>query len=221
MNLLQMRTLLRRRIGNPTLTAVPDTNLNDHLNNSVTELQDRYKFTQGRGRAKFNTTIGVDKYHVNTLTYTVLKVWDRTNKVRIFKKGPSFVASEDFDGTTQGKPEWYARFDTYIQLIPIPDGVYSIEFWYRRIVAAMASDSDVAALPVAWHRGVVIYATYMYYADEGKDMQKATFALNEFSAWVKDKPVEVHEETEDMDQGVEIPTLSDPQDKRLDFDHED
>lgn len=105
-----------------------------------------------------------------------------------------------------------------MQLFPTPDAVYTIEFLYRVIPAVLGADGDVPGVPPAWHRGIAIYATYMYYADQGKDQQKATFAFNEFSAWAKTKPVEMQEEMTDMDQGVELPTLGEGSAQRLDFD---
>jgi hypothetical protein len=149
----------------------------------------------------------------------VLKVWDRTNKTRLRKVDSNYVADNDFDAVLSGKPQFYMRLGTYIQLFPTPDGLYVIEMLFRNITATLINDGDIPAVPSPWHRGIVIYATYMYYADQARDQQKATFAFNEFNAWVKTKPVEVQDELADLDQGVEIPTLSREAPIRTDFDH--
>jgi len=222
MNHLQLKTLLRKRIGSPSLTDVPDANLTEHLNNSVVELMDRYRTPKARDRAKFSTTAGADKYHVDSVADAVLKVWDRTNNRRLEKVGVRTVADTEWDGLAaqiRGKPEKYARFQGYIQLIPIPDGVYVIEFYYHAIPVALVNDGDVPQMPPAWHRGIAIYASYLYYADENKDRAKASSDYNEFSTWASTKRDEIAEEAVDIDSGVELPTLSQGSSKRLDFDH--
>lgn len=218
MDLLAIRTLLRRRCGSPSTADVSEIDLNGHINNSIEELLDKYPFLQGRLRTKFSTAAGSSKYHVDSKTHTVLKVWDRTNDVKLKKAGPSYPANNDFDDTVTGKPQFYGRFSTYIQLFPTPDGVYSIELLGRIIAPVLATDTEIPPMPPTWHRGIAIYATYMYYADQARDQQKATFAFNEFAAWVRTKPVEIQDEMIDMDQGVELPTQGGSSSQRLNFD---
>mgnify|MGYP003577559548 CR=1 FL=1 len=219
MNLIQMRHLLRRRCGSPSTSDVTETDLNGHLNNAIEEILDKFPFLQGRKRERFSTQANASKYHIDSQTHTVLKVWDRTNDTRLRKIGPSTVAETDFDDAVTGKPTDYARFSRYMQLFPTPDGVYTIEFLCRLIFTPLINDGDFPPMPPTWHRGVCIYATYMYYSDQGKDPQKATFSFNEFLAWSKTKPVEMQDELTDMDQGVELPTLGGGSAQRLDFDH--
>lgn len=219
MTLLELRTMLRRRCGSPSTADVTDADLNGHLNNTIEEVLDKFPFLQGRARLRFNTVASSSKYHVNSKTHTVLKVWDRTNDIKLRKVGPSYASNNDYDDTLTGKPQFYGRFSTYIQLFPTPDAVYVIEFLSRIIPTPLALDGDIPPMPPAWHRGLAIYATYMYHSDQGKDQQKATFAFNEFAAWAKSKPIEMQEEMTDMDQGVELPTMGGNSSTPLSFDN--
>lgn len=217
MQLSEAAAKLRKMVGNPSVTDSPDTNLYEHINAAHKELLDKYAFHKARQRKRFSTQIGVDKYLIEPTTSTVLKVWDRTNKLRLQRADRRYVAEHEFDGTaveTRGKPIKYARFVDYMQLLPIPDGVYVIEFMYHLNPVPLTNAGDSMLTPPAWDRGMLLMARYYYYSDESRDTVKATASFNEFKAWLEDKPVEMHEEQmADMDSGIEIPTLSDPADR--------
>src|SRR5436190_17168671 len=97
MNLVTMRGSLRRRIGNPTVTDVPDTNLTGHINNAYQEIFNKYKFKRRRGRAKFNTVIGTSKYDVSSVTNVIYKIWDRTNGRELERVGSNVLSERDYD----------------------------------------------------------------------------------------------------------------------------
>lgn len=219
MNHSQLKTLLRKRIGSPSATDVTDAVLSEKINSAYEEIVDKFAFLRGRGRAKFTTVVGQDKYQISSITDEIRKVWDRTNKRELEKIGSGKVARSDFDGGTNARPERYARFENYIQLLPVPDGAYIIELLYRARLTALASDADIPNIPSAWHRGIALLATYMYYDDEAKDYPKATASYNTWQTWLRDKPVEAHEEAAALDSGVEIPSLGGSSAQRLDFDH--
>jgi len=207
-------TASENAIGSPSTTDVPDTpNLDGHVNDAYQEIFNKYKFKRRRGRARFSTIIGAGKYDTSTLTNVIYKVWDRTNGRELTKIGTNVLAEKDYDNSASlsvqnARPQQYAFTETYIQLIPVPDGVYSIELVYKLLFSALIGDTAVPVIPSEWHRGVVILASHMYYDDEGADPVKATYHSQRFKDWVSDQPVEEHEETEAIDSGVEVPTLA-------------
>ncbi len=213
MQLSELRTRLRSRIGNPSTIDVPDTpNLDQHINDAYQEIFNKYKSKRRRARARFSTVIGKDKYNVSGLTDVIYKVWDRTNGRRLEYVGTNTLADKDYDTipnalVQNAKPERWAHIETYLQLLPPPDGVYVVEFVYKVTYTALVTTTDVPVLPVTWHRGIYILAAHMYYDDEGGDPVKALYHLNKFKDWASDQPVEEHEETEAIDSGVQIPTL--------------
>src|SRR4030065_415393 len=93
MTLLQMRTLLRKMIGNPVTADVADSELTDRLNEAVQELLTKYKFHKGRKLCTFSTIAGTAKYALPTDCYAVKRVRDNTNKRMLIKAGDTFYAS--------------------------------------------------------------------------------------------------------------------------------
>lgn len=213
MQLSELRTRTRTRIGSPTQTDVPDTpNLDQHINDAYQEILNKYKFKNRRKRGRFPTTIGAQRYDVSGLTDIIYKVWDRTNGRELERIGKTALSQQDYDASPNalvqnGKPAKWAYIETYLQILPPSDGVYVLEFVYKVRFVPLAGTVDVPVIPANWHRGIVILAAAMYYEDEGGDPAKAVFNHNAFKDWVSDQPVEEHEETESIDSGVEIPTL--------------
>lgn len=218
MTLAQLRTKLRSRIGNPSTADVSDAKLTELLNDALEELRDKYRFLRGRGRAKFTTTLGVDKYRISAITDTLLRVWDRTNKRRLNKIGPTQVATKDFASPVNGKPMEYARFEDYLQLFPPPDSAYVIELFYRAKGTTLVADGDIPDIPATWHKGITILGAFNYYDGEAKDLPKAVYENNALKNWVADKPSEADEEAATTDAGVELPTFGSVASQRLDFD---
>lgn len=213
MQLSDLRARLRARIGSPSTTDVPDTpNLDQHINDAYQEILDKYKFRSRRARARFTTQIGSDKYLVQGLTDVIYKMWDRTNGTQLEYIGKTKLSERDYDVVPNqlvqnGRPSKWTYIESYVQILPPPDGAYDIEFVYKVTYQALVNPTDVPNLPVTWHRGIYILASRIYYEDEGNDPQKAAFHSNLFKDWVADKPVEEHEQTEAIDSGVEVPTL--------------
>lgn len=216
-----LRSRFRVRIGNPTTTDVSDVVLNQCINDAYMEIGDKYRFLRADGRDTFVTTPNVGIYIISAATQLVKKVWDRTNGVVLEKVGERYAAQTDYDSALTGKPMKYLRYEDYIQLFPTPDGVYTIEFMFKRQqITALAGDTDVPIFPLAWHRGILLLAAYYYYADIARDLAKAAATQNEYKVWLSDKPVEAHEEAAQLDSGVEVPTRSASDGPTsLDFDH--
>jgi hypothetical protein len=229
MNLTEMLTRVRNRIGSPTVTDVTDLTLTQYINDAQTEIMDRYKFLSGRIRAKFQTQTSIaggawfDKYDLSQINdpngnpiwaHVVLKAWDRTNGKELRKRTQRFSAEHDvdtIDGATPiqpGKPYAYLRYENYIQIWPPPDGIYTIEMLMKRQAIPLENSMDTPILPVSWHRGITILAAYIYFDELKKDAVKALVEYQAWTKWLADKPVEAQEELQDLEtQGVDIPTL--------------
>src|SRR6266581_5164176 len=158
MQLSDLRSRLRSRIGNPSTTDVPDTpNLDQHINDAYQEILNKYKFKRRRARARFTTVIGTDKYNVSSLTDVIYKAWDRTNGRELEYVGTNVLSKRDYNATPNAlvqnsKPEKWAHIETYLQLLPPPDGAYVIEFVYKVTYAALVNTTDVPVIPAPWHR---------------------------------------------------------------------
>jgi len=217
-----MRTKLRTRIGNPSITDVPDANLTTHLNDSYREIANKFKFHLVRSRYDFSTVIGTRLYNLPTGSVAILKAQNLTalNEGRIEKLDDRRRAETTITGVT-GPPTGYIRYQNQIELDPTPDAVYSIRLILKSGITDLSLDADTPVLPVSWHEGIIKLAKYNYYANEQNDLPKATFAKQDFKDWLVDQPTEIDEEKVDFDSGVSLPELNAwaANRQRLDFDH--
>lgn len=223
MNLATLRESLRRMIGNPTTADVTDGQLLVHINTAYRELTNKYRFHLGRKICTFDTIQGVSRYGLFPDLASIIRVRNNTTEVRM-EMSDSRRRYEEVNMTANvqlGKPVRYIRFRDWMELMPIPDGVYEIEVYYKMSIVDLAADGDSPVIPESWHRGILLLSRYVYYDEEG-DIPKATTAYARFNTWVQDQPTEVDEEKSDLDTGVAIPTLGDWSTAiREDFNHSD
>ena len=215
-DLITLRTRLRKRIGNPTVAAVPDADLTQVINDAYGEIATKYKFHKVRKLCTFDTVVDQQKYGLPTDCYAVLRVRDTTNKIKLEKAGDRTAATDD--ATASAKPTSYVRQRDWIALYPTPDDIYTMELFYKAKPTDLSADVDYPVLPGAWDEGLLRLARF-YYWDSIGDLPKATYAQTLYDKWVSDMPLEFDDEADVIDSGVEIPTLGNSQDKGLDFDH--
>lgn len=208
MNLLELRNSLRRHVGNPTVTDIPDVNLDGLLNEANRFIMDTYPFHASRSLWVFDTVAGTKRYQLPADLSTLMLVGNRTRRYRIRKKDmQNQFRAENQIVTHTGPPVYYSRALDWIQFDPIPDAVYSIALMYKNTVADMVHDTDVSPIPLVWHPGIVRYARYLFY-DEKQDFGRAQYAYASWTLWVGNKPSELQEELlHDSETGAELPFL--------------
>lgn len=214
--LLALRTKLRKRIGNPSLTDAPDIDLTEIMNEAYSDIAMKFKFHKARKLCQFNTIVNDPRYGIPADCYAVLRIRDTTNK-RKLEKGGDRTAAMDIT-TTSGQPLTYVRQRDWVLFIPPPDGIYVMEMYYKAKPTDLVVDGDFPVTPAAWDEGILRLARY-YYFDRVGDLPKAQFAQSAYDKWVAEMPLEFDDESEAIDSAIEIPTLSNNQDPRLDFDH--
>lgn len=215
MDLVTIRTRLRRRVGNPQVAEVPDGELNENINDSYRDVATKFRHHKSRKICSFVTTVGVSQYGLPTDVGAVYRVWDDTNNKRLRKRGARWFA--ELTAQENGKPLDYVRFRNYVELVPPADGIYTIQVYYSHTIVTLAADGDTPELPETWHIGVLHLSEWYYWIDRG-DAVKADNAYKVWQLWVRDKPVEVDDETVDIEQGVVVASLSEDQVVRQDFD---
>ena len=227
MNLATLRNTLRTKVGNPTTTDVTDDTLTRIINAAYREITDKYPFSETRSTDTVETVAGTMDYYLPYDLSILQRVWDSTNSRKLRKRGMRFYASLP-SNIPQGKPTDYVRLDQSIRLVPTPDAVYTINFFYIVAIVDLDQDESVPLIPSAWHDGLILRARHMYY-DERGDIGKAIYCKNEWKDWVSDKPSEIDQEKVDLeDRGVVIPTLGpeyarfrSKRDRRFDGDFDD
>ncbi len=219
MDLLTLRTRVRKQVGNPTTVDVPDADLTQHVNTAYRDISNKYRFHKVRKLCTFPTVAGTRRYGLPTDCAAVIRVRDTTNEVRL-EKLDDMRAAHLIDTDVEGKPTQYTRYRDWLDLHPTPDDVYTIEVFYKGEIVDLSADGDDPVLPTSWHEGIIKLAKYYYYDEQG-DIPKATSAFNAYELWASRQPIEVDEEKVDFDSGVSLPTLGNVLGPRLDFDHAD
>lgn len=218
MILSTMRTKLRKRIGNPDIFDVPETDLTEHINSAYRDIADRFRFHKVRKMCTFPTVSGTKDYQLPSALAAIISVRDKTTGQKITKTDVRDDAGQESENSdVQGIPCKYIRFRNFIRFEPTPDGVYSVEIFYKADVVDLSADGDEPILPESWHEGILKLARHYYY-DGKPDVAKAQYALSIYQSWLSTKPVEVDEEKRDLDKGVRIPTLAHPRRGRFSSD---
>ena len=223
MQLSEIRTKTRTLIGNPSQTSIPDSRLTELINQAYRDIATRYRFHKVRTIATFATVDGTKRYTLPTDCGVLMKVWDQTSRKKLGKLDNRDFSEKDAQDTgITSQPTNYYRTRDWIELFPIPDGVYTIAIQYKTTIADMVADADTPAIPLPWHIGICYYARWVYYDEEG-NLEKTQYYLNQWNLCVNTMPVEVDEELfADMDKGVRLPELAEWRGSAavgLDFDH--
>lgn len=209
MDLSTMRTRLRARIGNPDTTDVPDADLTRIVNSAYGDIADRFRFHMVRKICTWDTVSGTQDYGLPTDLLEIIKVRNQTEGWQI-KKGDYVDAADKWersDSVIESRPTHYIRYRNFMRLEPTPDGVYTIELFYKAGVVNLVDNADEPILPSTWHEGIIKLARHYFYDEKG-DIPKAQYALAIYNSWLSTKPNEVDEEKKDLDKGVRIPTLA-------------
>ena len=218
MDLLALRTWLRKAIGNPSVGDVPDADLTERLNDAHKQIAMEFKLYDSRKLCTFDTTVDVPRYALPNDCYAVLRLRDNTNKRRLDRVGDNTYSRRTSD--ISGKPTKYTRHRGWVTLMPPPDDEYEMEMYYAALPADMAADGSEPVIPEAWHKGMARLARSLHYDDTG-DFPKAAAALALYTRWLQIMPTEIEQEIEHTDAGVEISSLGDSVDSSLDWDHTD
>lgn len=201
-----LKTTLRKEVGNPTVGEVSDAEMGEFVNYAYRDVSGRYKHHDMRKRCTFVTTAGIDKYELPPEASVLLGVRDATTGRSLTKQGNRFVASRRVPEYNT-RPRAYVRYRHYIQLVPAPDGPYTVELYFTASAGALAGDTNVPVVPEEWHIGIVKLAKWYLYDRKG-DAPKAQQAYNTFKLWLSDMPDTIDEEAAAIDSGVELPELA-------------
>lgn len=134
--------------------------------------------------ATFNTANGIQTYNKpdSALSFNIA-AWSfrRLTPTPIFNLTVETYESAlrnypDFT-TKTGKPEVVVLRDTTLQLYPIPDGVYEVNYKYSTANPVLVAPTDTFIIPDNWVRFVTKYAQYQY--EQRKGFGNTMSSLNE------------------------------------------
>jgi hypothetical protein len=189
-NYLELTNDVLIRLREPEASSVSDNAyvklIARYINDSKRQVEDAYNWN-----ALYETiTVATS---VSTTNYTLVGTGQRFRVSDVLNDTSNFVMrnattrwmNEQFLITTpqQGSPYYYnfngtdANGDTQVDLFPIPDGVYSIQFKITKPQAELASNSDQILIP---SEPVVLGALARAQAERGEDagtQSSETYAL--------------------------------------------
>jgi hypothetical protein len=204
MNLSDMRTKLRRQIGNPTVSDVSDNDLTDVINEAYQHILDRYRQDHAKVFFQFTTENGTGLYALPGHIGRVFFVWDLATRRRLKRLSDADVA--EFEDTTySARPRGWTRVGHMISLYPSPDGAYAFGAMGKVVSSPLSADTDEPMLDATWHDGVLARARYEWWDHYRRDNTKSREALVSWNEWISSKPALADEELRPMQ--VEVPPL--------------
>lgn len=221
MQFSELLSRLRVRVGNPSISDVPDADLKQITNDSYKEIANRYVFHKNRKIVTFPTVAPVGlvtttRYNLPDDCLAVLSLWNTGSvatpsaQYKLSKKDETWLADQQTDPTNpfSGEPLCYVRQRGWVELNPAPDAIYTIRLTYKYSIADLVADGDVPVLPDVWHPGIVFLARTKYWDEYRLDVEKAKWSFGVWQTWIATKPDELQEEDfADNTEGVVMPTL--------------
>ena len=225
MTLAQFETWLRGVVGNPSTADVPNTTLDQCINEAYDEIANRFQFHLVRKIVTFLTgaptvavpPVGTPRYPIPCDLLEARSLWNMGSAINIDaqykleKRDEAWLAGQqsDLNNPIFGQPTSYVRQRDWIELSPVPDGIYNMRLEYKASIAPLSISTDSPILPDVWHKGICYLARVKYWDEVQLDNPKAAAAMAIWNAWIETKPVEVQEEDfADNTEGIVVPTLS-------------
>lgn len=103
--------------------------------------------------------------------------------------GVTFKPYQEFQSIARGaadpsRPQyWTIRPDNKIQLYPVPDAAYSLDFDYYKKPAYMVASTDTPSLPEHLHMAIV-YLALMHYGEFEEAMSVIQFAMVNYNKYL-------------------------------------
>lgn len=164
MNLGQLRTAVLEAFGGdsssvPVEGGLTATVVNNALNASLRAITAERSWSWLDAEETINTVAGTD-------SYTPSATWGKTRALHHPNYGPLrlMVLTElltEFESTSPtGRPRAYTEEGGQLVLRPVPDAVYALSHFFRRVEPGLSGDSDVPLMPAQFHDVIVAHAVW-------------------------------------------------------------
>jgi hypothetical protein len=208
----EIRSLIRKRLGETTASFWLDVELNSMINDGCTDVAFRAKCLRGSGY--FTTVSGTAEYPITTVvpTATVISI----NEVYYLQNGTTWQKLEatsrtelditypTWKSTDSGTPQryWFDREEGNLGLYQKPDatnaGISYGQIYYTKAHVDIAGDTESPQLPEYIQPAIVDFVVANGYEQRGWG-DKANDAWQKYYSKIHDYQVERHREKEDED----------------------
>lgn len=203
---------LRKGVRKPTGMEEDDTDLldpeiDDYLNRSFWEIQDKFPFREKEKTIRFNTVIG-------TRSYDMPKPYDALVSLSLmdpysseFRKlarmstdeYESVYVEKDYE---RGMPTHYTRENCFVRLWPTPDKVYTMSMKRLITLEDLSNLKTTLDIPRVWHEIVMYGAVWRVFLDLGDITRSNHFKAHQVSLINSTVPTESKEEEDSREAGV-------------------
>lgn len=157
-----------------------DSALTGYINQAILKIQSDGLFgwpANENGSATISTVGGTQEYAIPTLF----------GQMEFILYGSSKLNPLDFEtakirnpSNTQGVPTDYYIRGNMIGFDPIPNGVYSLNSYFRKIAAALVASTDPISLTDDFAPAIVKYATYLAWSSPRGNRQEAEAKIADY-----------------------------------------
>lgn len=155
------------------------------LNEGLRQFVDAYPWPFIEAIATVNTVAGTETLTLPADYFSVIKARITTEGLPLEYIGRIQYEDEIGNTTATGKPTMFTIVGlNTMYLSPVPNAVYPIRLYYRKTVAELVNDADVAAIPAAYHYTVVQGAAAIALQAENEE-DRAVTAAQAFSGGIQ------------------------------------
>lgn len=194
MNLGQLRSAVRNRIGVPSTDALfTDSVVNEIVNHALHSIEAEWDWPWLEASENIPTVNG-------TAAYAVSATWLRTLEVQYGDYPPLErwdIAKLRAMGIPAGRPNYFAVYEDKLQLRPVPTAVVTMTHLYIKRENDLTTDADTPLMPATYHWVIVEYGAYLCYRRSNR-LDAAGGALAAYTTWrdkwVKQNPTRYTED---------------------------
>lgn len=181
MQLSELRTAVRTRLGNPSTDGFfSDANLTDLANEALASVATERDWPWLCVSTTFPTVAG-------TAAYTPTSGWMKTRLLTIDGYDPleerSLAEIRGIPSSERGRPTLWAVSGDQLILRDVPDGVYTVIHDYVKVEPALSGDADTPVMPSSFHYAIVAKAVELAHLRQSR-ADRAREAAEEYAGWV-------------------------------------
>lgn len=203
---------LRKGVRKPTGMEEGDTDLiddeiDDYLNRSFWEIQDKFPFREKEKTIRFATVIG-------TRSYDMPKPYDALVSLSLMDPYSSEfgklarMSTDEYESVyiekdyERGAPTHYTRENCFVRLFPTPDKEYTISMKRLITLEDLSNIKTTLDIPRVWHEIVMYGAVWRLFLDFGDISRSNHFKAHQVSLINSTIPTESKEEEDSREAGV-------------------
>jgi hypothetical protein len=194
MTVLQARTELRYRCGNPTTNDVPDSQLNNLLTWSLQTISqptvhrhmELWLATPTSGPGSIPLVAGQQDYALPAICTAIYDIWNFTVGYKLLPRAIWWLDERPNNPPAQGQPRTYARFGNNFRVLNVPTLAYQGNVLVVRYWAEPTFPADGVPFPLRnlWDEVIILGSVMRYYQMRG-DVMKAEAHREAFTSAVQ------------------------------------